>query len=57
MSMCVLKIAALGTQVLLVVNSFKLHLTAFNSCIAKNGGWVPEVSRGFNYWQPAPRLK
>ena len=31
MSMCVLKIAALGTQVLLVVNSFKLHLTALNN--------------------------
>ena len=28
-----------------------------NNCIAKNGGWVPEVSRGFHYWQPAPRLK
>ena len=29
-SMCVLKTADLGTQALLVVNSFKLHLTAFN---------------------------
>ena len=34
-SMCILKIADLGTQALLVVNSFKLHLTAFNNCIAK----------------------
>ena len=33
--MCVLKTADLGTQVLLVVNSFKLHLTAFNNCITK----------------------
>ena len=31
----VLKTTDLGTQALLVVNSFKLHLTAFNSCIAK----------------------
>ena len=34
-SMRVLKTADLGTQALLVVNSFKLHLTAFNNCIAK----------------------
>jgi len=20
-----------------------------------NGGWVPEISRSFHYWQPAPR--
>ena len=29
------KTADLGTQALLVVNSFKLHLNAFNNCIAK----------------------
>ena len=29
------KTADLGTQELLVVNSFKLHLNAFNNCIAK----------------------
>ena len=34
-SMYVLKTADLGTQAFLVVNSFKLHLTAFNNCIAK----------------------
>ena len=34
-SMRVLKTADLGTQALLVVNSFKLHLIAFNNCIAK----------------------
>ena len=34
-SMCILKTAYLGTQALLVVNSFKLYLTAFNNCIAK----------------------
>ena len=34
-SMRILKTADLGTQALLVVNSFKLHLTAFNNCIAK----------------------
>ena len=56
-SMRVLKTADLGTQALLVVNSFKLHLTAFNNCITKNGGWGPEVSRGFHYWQPTPRMK
>ena len=28
-SMCVLKTADLGTQAILVVNSFKLHLTAY----------------------------
>ena len=33
--MRVLKTADLGTQALLVVNSFKFHLTAFNNCIAK----------------------
>ena len=33
--MCALKTADLGTQALLVVNSFKLYLTAFNNCIAK----------------------
>ena len=31
-----------------------LHL--FNNCIA-NGGWVPETSRSFHYWQPAPRWR
>ena len=54
--MHLLKTADLGTLALLVVNSFKLHLTAFNNCIAKSGGWVSEVSRGFHYWQPAPVL-
>ena len=34
-SMHVPKTADPGTQALLVVNSFKLHLTAFNNCIAK----------------------
>ena len=29
------KTADLGTQALLVVNSFKLHLNSFNNCIAK----------------------
>ena len=29
------KTAELGTQAFLVVNSFKLHLNAFNNCIAK----------------------
>ena len=33
--MRMLKTTDLGTQALLVVNSFKLHLTAFNNCIAK----------------------
>ena len=33
--MHVLKTADLGTQALLVLNSFKLHLTEFNNCIAK----------------------
>ena len=33
--MRMLKTTALGTQALLAVNSFKLHLTAFNNCIAK----------------------
>ena len=33
--MRMLKTADLGTQALLVVNSFKLHLTAFSNCIAK----------------------
>ena len=45
-----------GTQVLFVANSVKLHLTAFNNCIAKmEVNWVPEASRSFHYWQPAPR--
>ena len=34
-SKCVLKTSDLGTQALLVINSFKLYLTAFNNCIAK----------------------
>ena len=33
--MRMLKTTDLGTQALLVVNSFKLHLTAFNNCITK----------------------
>ena len=35
LGMCMPKATDLGTQALLVVDSFKLHSNAFNNCIAK----------------------
>ena len=25
--------------------------------VSQSGGWVPETSRSFHYWQPAPRWR
>ena len=43
-------LTALVKLVLLVVNSVKLHLIT----AGQSGGWVPETSRSFHYWQPPP---
>ena len=43
-------------QSLLVVYLVKLRLTSLNNIVAL-GGWVPETSWSFHYWQPAPRWR
>ena len=37
---------------ILTTNNFGLLTTA-----SQSGGWVPETSRSFHYWQPAPRWR
>ena len=32
-------------------------LTDSLATASQSGGWVPEMSKSFHYWQPAPRLK
>ena len=39
------------------IHNQRNHKTKVNNYVAKNGGWVPETSRSFHYWQPAPRWR
>ena len=33
------------------------EITGLLSTASQSGGWVPETSRSFHYWQPAPRWR
>ena len=37
--------------------TFHLNLNDELTTASLNGGWVPETSKSFHYWQPAPRWR
>ena len=43
----------MGNTISYVIHFFYLCLTT----ASQSGGWVPETSRSFHYWQPAPRWR
>ena len=40
-----------------ILNSSSSFSYPYSTTISLSGGWVPETSRSFHYWQPAPRLR
>ena len=41
----------------LFITDYIYKLNYFLTTASQSGGWVPETSRSFHYWQPAPRWR